>query len=445
MKIAAGILFVLIAALPYLFMMSSSTKTYEPIKAARSLKIASPHRREVRLEYTRGFNDWLKKSGKEPIGIEWLDAGGSSKILKDLETRFATSPDNPGVDIMFGGGIDPFMKAARQGWLEQIDLRPEVTNGIPTTCAGSLTMDPDRKWFGVALSGFGIVYNAPIVKRLGLPAPADWSDLGRPEYYSWVASGDPRSSGSVHACYEIVLQAYGFEKGWSLITRISANVRNFGESGGTAPREVAAAEIAAGMVIDQYAQAVINAVGDDMLVFVLPAKTTSITPDSIGIIKGTRNSELSRMFLEYALSTDGQRILFQPEGVNGQITTLYRMPILKEMFNDPAAPKPSPYTFDQGLQYDNVKTSHRYGTLNDLMGVWLIDTHQDLRTAWKAVIARGCRDEDVGRLCAPPLSEEELTKLAAAWSDQRQRKDIMNSWAREAQKRYKTLAQGHAE
>lgn len=433
-------IFAVIAVLPYALMLFSGKNTYEPARGTRSLNIISPHNRELRQEYERGFNSWRTDHGLQAVTINWFDAGGSSKILKDIETRFTTSPDNPGIDIMFGGGVDPFMKAAKQGWLETVEFAPELTNGIPATVAGSPVMDPDRKWFGVAVSGFGIIYNAALIKRLNLPVPADWDDLGKPEYYSWISSGDPRSSGSVHTCYEIILQAFGFSKGWELITRISANVRNFGESAGSVPREVAAAEIAAGMVIDQYAQRVIRAVGDERLKFTLPTGTTSITPDSIAILKHAREPELAHAFLEYTLSVEGQRLLFQPAGTNGQMSTLCRMPVLALLYAEPGAPAPNPYTMAQGLKLSNATTSQRYAVLNDLMGTWLIDTHADLTLAWKAVIARGCREDEVRELCAPPVSEEQLLKLAAVWNDPRARKETMDQWVKDAQARYKRLS-----
>ena len=309
--------------------------------------------------------------------------------------------------------------------------------GIPATCAGSPVYDPQRRWFGTALSAFGILYNRPLVERLGLPVPADWSDLGRPEYFSWVGSGDPRSSGSVHVCYEIILQALGYEQGWSLITRLCANVRGFGEAGGTVPREVASGDIAAGMVIDQYAQTVIRSVGRDSLVLVLPRQHTMIGPDAIGLIRGAKHAELARRFVEYALSEEGQRLLYQPEGVNGQRNALYRLPVVAALYADPQAPRPNPYEIPAGFIYDNDGCTRRWNVLNDLMGVWLIDAHEDLRAAWKRVIDRGALPAEVAALGAPPLPERELDALIKAWKDPRRRQEVMLAWSRDAQKRYR--------
>ena len=115
-----GFLFIAIAVLPYLAMI----RTAEPLKKTGDEKveivsIISPHRREEKAEYSRGFADWMKKRHNRAVEIRWLDVGGTSKILKDLESRFETSPDSPGADLLFGGGVAPYLTASQRGWLER--------------------------------------------------------------------------------------------------------------------------------------------------------------------------------------------------------------------------------------------------------------------------------------------------------------------------------------
>src|SRR6185295_6455819 len=81
--------------------------------------------------------------------------------------------------------------------------------------------------YGTALSGFGILYNRSLLASHGLPEPRSWADLARPDLRGWVACVDPRGSGSAHVIYEIILQKFGWETGWSYLTRIAANSRHF--------------------------------------------------------------------------------------------------------------------------------------------------------------------------------------------------------------------------
>jgi len=443
-RFATGIAFILVALMPYVAMVfrggggaDTEAESGEPVL------VLSPHRREVRLEYSRGFREWLLRVKGRDGRIVWLDAGGTSKILKDMESRFAVRPDNPGVDLLFGGGVAPYLTACERGWLEPVHLPEDALAGIPETCAGTPVYDPQMRWFGVALSGFGILYSRPLVSRLGLPPPEDWEDLARPEYFSWVGSGDPRSSGSVHMCYEILLQAYGFERGWEIGTRLCANVRGFGEAGGTVPREVAAGDVAAGMVIDQYAHTVIreSSAGDN-LVFVLPARNTVIGPDAVGMIRNCEHRELAGLFIEYALSEEGQRLLCRPAGQGGQRFSLHRLPVLKALYGEQGTAAVNPYDAPAAVRYDGAKASKRWDALNDLMGAWWIDAHEDLRKAWRAVISRGMKEDEVSALCAPPVSEEQLVALAAEMKDARRRQGLVTRWALEARERYRSLARG---
>lgn len=440
MRYFSAILFFLIASLPYISMLGTNKDTAESVHGiSETISILSPHRREVRLEYSRGFRKWMNTNYRRNVNIQWLDVGGTSKILKDLESRFATSPDSPGVDILFGGGVAPYYRAIKQGWLTPVSIHKETLESIPPLCAGTPVYDQNQQWFGVALSEFGILYNRPIIERMGMPIPSSWEILGRPEFTSWIASGDPRSSGSVHMCYEIILQAYGFKKGWNLITRICANVRRFGEGGGVAPREVASGEVAAGMVIDQYAQTVIDSIGNDALVFILPENATLISADPIAMLKGAPSPELSRLFIEYVLSKDGQRLLYQSAGNNGQRYSLHRLPVRKSLYEEPQAPKSQPYKYHGGFQYDTGMGSRRWRIVNDLIGTWLIDAHRDLVIAWKSIIRSGMNTNSVQQLCAVPITEIQMEKLLQHWNDPRYRLKTVNHWASEAKMRYQQL------
>ena len=46
-----------------------------------------------------------------------------------------------------------------------------------------------------------------------LPAPREWTDLARPEYYGHLVISAPSRSGTTHLTVEVILQAYGWEKG----------------------------------------------------------------------------------------------------------------------------------------------------------------------------------------------------------------------------------------
>ncbi|NQU38874.1 MAG: extracellular solute-binding protein [Lentisphaerae bacterium] len=438
MRVWAGIIFIAIAALPYGFILFMDHEAEVPAQGpTETLSILSPHRREVRQEYSRGFQKWMSEEHQRSVYIQWIDVGGTSKIMKDLESRFAADPESARVDLMFGGGVDPFLQAATYGWLTPVHLPQATLDRIPESCAGTPVYAKDFTWYGVALSGFGILYNRRLLEQLDIPIPREWADLADPIYATWLGSGDPRTSGSVHMCYEIVLQAYGFDEGWSLLTRIAANVRRFGEGGGAVPLEVSSGEVAAGMVIDQYAQTVIDSIGPDVA-FALPRGVTLIGADSIAMLKGAPSPELAELFITYTLSDAGQALLYQPMGRDGQKHALHRLPVVAHLYeDDPDAPETRPYSYTSRFSYDTDAAAKRWRILNDLVGVWLIDAHTELTAAWAHDRKGGLSSDEIAAISAPPLTAAELETLAGQWDDTRFRLATMTAWSRLAQERYR--------
>lgn len=438
MRYLPGILFFSIAALPFLYILGQEETGPLPAAAdAKVLSILSPHNREVRAEYSEQFSVYMREVHSKEVTIRWLDAGGTSKMLKDMESRFKNTPDAPGVDLLFGGGTDPYLQAAEKGWLVPVAVDAGRLKAIPSRCAGIPTYDSEKRWFGIALSGFGILYSRPLLEMMELPEPRTWLDLADPAFFSWVGSGDPRSSGSVHMCYEIILQACGYEKGWRLIVRLCANVRRFGESGGTVPREVAAGDIAAGMVISQYAYKVIRSVGGGKLAFSLPEGLTLIGPDAIGSVRNAGKPELAATFIRFALSDRGQRLLYREAGEGKQKRTLYRMPVVESHYGTSGLE--NPYASGSEFTYNSKAGGRRWGVVNDLIGVALVDAHGPLSRAWKAVIDAGCPEDLVQALTAPLVDEKELFRLADRWRENELREATRTQWARSVRERYRAV------
>src|SRR5207302_1608159 len=115
-----------------------------------------------------------------PVQLIWQDiGGGTSQIIRYIGARFESNPEGIGIDILFGGGTDIFLRFADQGLLEAIEMPPSVLgkrirphlNGIPL-------YDSRGRWYGPILSSFGILYNREVLKRIGQPEPRHWADLG---------------------------------------------------------------------------------------------------------------------------------------------------------------------------------------------------------------------------------------------------------------------------
>lgn len=415
------------------------------------LVIITPHGDNIRQEMGAAFGAWhAARFGSAPE-IEWVDQGGTSEGLRYVLTRYARAPggNTPasiGIDLFFGGGTTPFRTLAREGLL--IPRVVDLPSGLPESLNGIRLQAPEEGWYGVALSSFGILWNRPLIARNGLPEPRSWSDLSRPEALGWVACVDPRGSGSAHVIYEIILQKYGWEAGWGILTRMGANSRQFTKGASGVLPTVSTGEAAYTVAIDQYAWSLLADTGPERVGFVLPPGETVITPDPAGILKGAPNLPTAKRFLEFLLSPAGQRLWVLRPGVPGGPAhlSLGRMAVLPEAYagldertgavgSDPFAAAATGI----GFAYSDSLTESRWGLVSDALGLWMVDSHAEATRAWAAHIAR--RPVDSAALPAweaevaadpffrPPAPWSEMGPLAARWKDQAFRNQVMARWA----------------
>ena len=110
-------------------------------------------------------------------------------------------------------------------------------------------------------------------------APGDFLDQP-PDLFDGPAVAalvNPAQSGSVKTALEAIIQRLGWERGWQIIRRMSANARSVASSAPKVPLDVSAGDSAAGPCIDFYgryqSQAIRDAGDPDRLPPALPRRT----------------------------------------------------------------------------------------------------------------------------------------------------------------------------
>ena len=410
------------------------------------LILLSPHSEGIRTEFTDAFQKWYKAKHGVDVELEWLDQGGSVNIVRFIRSEFEKNPEGIKVDIFFGAGTDAYLTMKEEGLLAPYRLPDEILSRIPKEYSGSPVYDPDFQWYGACLSGFGILYNKQLIKMMKFPEPKTWADLARPELAGWVSSADLRQSGSVRKMYELILQSYGWEKGFEIVTKMDANVKAFTRGASDIPREVDLGQTAYGPAIDIYAFSKIAEAGADKLGFVMPEGETVINPDPIAILKGAPHEKLARSFVEFVMGEPGQKLWMlkvgEPDGPKE--FALRRMSVMPDMYDalgDKVDVPINPFKLKATLRYDHEKGSDRWGIVSDMIGAMDIDMHKELMKAWEAIIKGKMKDAAVKRLVAVPISEEEASRLGREkWDDQEFRNNKIGEWTRFAKAKYKEAA-----
>ncbi len=409
------------------------------------LVIISPHWEGHRNESAWLFEKYHKNLTGRTVRIDWLDEGGTSNDIRYIRSAFEKNPNTTGIDLFYGGGLDPHLQLLELGCLEKCEISETIIERIPKDLNGVPLYDPEKRWFGAQLSSFGILYNKVVLDMLDLPQPKTWEDLAQPKLFSWVGSADPRSSGSAHMMYETILQAYGWELGWDIIIKMGGNCRGFTQSASKTTTDASFGEVAYAMAIDTYAWAQIEKVGKDKMGFVMPIGLSSINPDSISMLKGAPHPELAKEFIEFSLSSESQKMLMLPKGeVDGpQKYELLRMSILPDIYNIVENKTPittNPFKIERTLTHDSQLGSNRWAIVNDLIGTMIIDLQKELSQAWKVIIDLDMPADLCKKLTKMPILEDEALNLAKnEWKDNVKRNAKLNEWSNFAKNKYKDI------
>lgn len=373
----ASIRFVLtnLVVLGGLALLSSPSKANA--EGALHLEIVSPHWEGMRYEVATGFDRYRRERGEPTVKLNWLDVGGTSDILRFVNSEFKRSPDGIGVDVVYGGGIDPFMELKKARLLSPISETAFEGLDRAQQVAGNPLHDPDLEFASAVVSTFGILCNKTLLSRRGIPQPKSWSDLADPRFATWLSLGDPRRSGSNHLMFEVFLQGFGWERGWEFIGRISSYARVILPSSPQVGRDVVNGEAACGLQIDSHATAQIAQFGAERLSFTIPLDLPVMNGDGVAILRGAPNPELAQDFVRYLLSDAGQRRIYLRLGVPGgpERFDLARVPIRPELLKAglPSGVSTDPFTAAVTMKYDPALGARRWNIVNDLARVFLID------------------------------------------------------------------------
>ncbi len=344
---------------------------------------------------------------------------------------FLASDFGIGVDMFFGGGAYDFIQQANAGRLVDsgiITARPDWFNdsSIPQEVSGERYYDPEGRWIGTCLSSFGITYNTDSLKRLGVTSmPSAWTDLTDPMFYKQVALADPTKSGSAAKAFEMVIQqqmqlareaalkegksesealviakSQGWVAGLRIIQAASANARYFTDAAGKVPMDVSLGDAAIGMCIDFYGRFQSEAVrvGNDesRLQYFTPVGGSSVGVDPIAMLRGAPNPEAAKLFIEFVLSEDAQKLWNFKVGTPGGPVryALRRLPIRKELYAPEyqrfrSDPDVAPYEEAKFFTYHEEWTAPLFAPLRFIIRVMCLDTHDEQVAAWKALIDAG--------------------------------------------------------
>ena len=209
------------------------------------------------------------------------------------------------------------------------------------------------------------------------------------------------------------MQAYGWERGWALLSEIGGNLstvtaRSFGVASGVAQRR-----FGIGVTIDFLANAPDVSGGQN--VFVLTPDPIYV-PANIAILSRAKNVEAAERFVDFLLSPEGQGILLQP--------AIGRIPVRAEL-NSGLLPEENTGGLLTARDFNARLSAERYGIVNLIFDDYIVRRRATLARLWARLrlLEAETRDDAARRstlaavrrlLVTPPLSADTVHKLPDA-------------------------------
>ncbi|MCY6371361.1 ABC transporter substrate-binding protein [Clostridium ganghwense] len=301
---------------------SNTAPSRDEKKSSNTVVVYSPNQPEINNEIVNRF--------KAKTGIEvQLISGGTGELLKRVQSEKA----NPLGDVFFGGGAES---------LESFKDYFE-----PYTSSEDGTIDekfksPEHYWNGFTALPMVMIYNKKLVSEDKVPQ--SWDDLLKPEWKGKISYADPNKSGS---SYTQMITMVTAKDGWDFINKYAANLNGKVESSSShVPKKVSDGEYPIGVTLEEVAFRYINNGANVGVAY--PKEGTSAVPDGVALIKGAKNAENAKKFIDFVLSKEIQETVvknFKRRSVRNDVASpeglkaIKDIPMVKYDFNSAAKNK----------------------------------------------------------------------------------------------------------
>ncbi len=285
-----------------------------------------------------------KKTG---INVEWVRLS-TGEVLARIEAE----KNNPQASVWFAGPSPEFMTAKKKGLLQPYQPKLEFE------------LDPkyrDSEWFwtGFYFGAIGFASNSNFFTSSNIPLPKSWQDLLSPSLTGKISMAYPATSGTAYTIVSSLLQLMGEDKGWEYLKLLDKQIHHYNKSGAACVTQAGLGEIAVGIAFTTDIFQRGKGAGYQVELS-FPQEGTGYEIGGVALIKGTKESELGKQFIDYLLSVDGQN----------EFAKFQRMPLHSKAKISEQAVQPSHLHL---INYDGVQAAN---------------VQADMISKWKTVVSR---------------------------------------------------------
>ncbi|HOA33183.1 MAG: extracellular solute-binding protein [Clostridiales bacterium] len=249
------------------------------------------------IEYKLIIEEGFQK--KYPnVQIETVQAGAG-----ELKTRIKSEIENPQGDVMFGGLA--YSDADLGIWEKYVSKYDSTMPESMRNTTGYLS------WTTIQLEN--LLVNIDAAKKAGIDPDSitGFESLLNPALKGKIIWADPASSSSAWnmlATMLVAMGGYESEKAWDYVDKLLANGVVVGNSSSNCYKSVYEGEYVVGLTYEAPCVSYIEGGEGDKVKIVYMEEGTSAFPFASAIIKGAKNMEIAKLFIDYLVSEEAQKL-----------------------------------------------------------------------------------------------------------------------------------------
>lgn len=214
--------------------------------------------------------------------------------------RVVAEKNNPQVDMILGGPADTYEAGIKEGVFEA--YKPAGAEGIPEKFRSK-----ENYWTGIGIIPLVFLTNSKFLADKGLEAPSSWNDLLDPAYKNGLQMADACTSGTATERIYSLVKIMGEDEAFAYQKKMHQNIQMYTKSGAGGAMPVATGQAASGIfyIVDALD---IQQQGHPVVIS-YPKEGVSYGIEATGVLKGARNLENAKKFMDWASSKTFAQLL----------------------------------------------------------------------------------------------------------------------------------------
>ncbi|MGQ0286283.1 ABC transporter substrate-binding protein [Pasteurellaceae bacterium 22721_9_1] len=219
--------------------------------------------------------------------------------------KIKAEKENPQADLWYGGTLEPHFQAAGEGLLEKY-RSPKQKEIMPRF--KHLTEKLGEYSSIIYLMELAIGVNTEKLEKLGIEPPKCFADLVDPRFKDQIQYPDPRVSGTGYSFLTTLVQLWGEEKAFEFFKKLDNNVVQYSKSG-LATSKLATGEV--GVDVSFMHSYIREKDKGAPVKGIIPCEGAGYTLGAISILKGARNLDNAKLFVDFALDKEAQEMMWR--------------------------------------------------------------------------------------------------------------------------------------